>query len=64
MKDELTLVGGLTIEKIESDYTWLLNADISDAVIGEDVNGLVWYDGKWISGEWKDGTWCSGYFGN
>ena len=34
-------------------YPWLLKAKFKDVVIGEDKNGLVWYDGIWKSGTWE-----------
>lgn len=66
---------GLTLEDIEDRYPWILEADIKDAVIGEDSDGLVWYDGiwnngiwrgdegsLWANGIWKDGVWKNGWW--
>jgi predicted heme/steroid binding protein len=58
----LTLVDGLSLDKLKIRYLWLFNAVIENAVIGEDDYGLVWYSGNWIDGEWYDGTWYSGEF--
>lgn len=54
------LVDGLNIEQLSSQYPWILEAEISDAVIGLDLNGLVWYSGTWECGRWFGGTWYSG----
>ena len=54
------LVDGLSILDISTTYQWILQADISNAVIGQDKNGLVWYMGDWIDGRWFGGTWYSG----
>jgi len=59
---------GLTVEEIEENYSWLLKADISDAIIGKSINDyIIWYsgtwkDGIWKGGYWKDGTWEGGYW--
>ena len=45
-------------------YNWIFNANIKDAIIGEDRNGLVWYSGTWVDGTWENGTWYSGVFLN
>lgn len=58
------LIDGLTIEKIRIKYNWILNADIENAIIGQDSYGLVWYKGIWKDGTWYDGTWLSGQFLN
>ena len=62
--DETTfkMVGGLSIDDIKIKYLWFLNAQVKDAIIGEDDNGLVWYSGEWIDGIWETGTWYSGIF--
>lgn len=60
----LTLVDGMSIDKLKIRYNWIFNATIKDAIIGEDDYGLVWYKGTWICGEWYDGTWYSGDFLN
>lgn len=61
-KYNFRLVDGLTLPTLSSKYPWVLEAEIENAVIGEDSNGLVWYTGDWICGTWKDGTWYSGRF--
>jgi len=66
--DDLSIYGirelrdGLTIEKIEKKYSWLLRARMKDAVIGESRGRLVWYNGIWEKGYWNGGTWKSGYW--
>jgi len=59
-KYRFRLVDGLNIEIINSQYTWLLEAELSGAVLGSNSNGLVWYKGTWIFGRWFGGTWQSG----
>ena len=54
------LVDGISIDDISSKYPWVLEAEIKEAVIGQDKNGLVWYKGIWESGRWFGGTWYSG----
>ena len=54
------MVGGMSIDDVRIKYNWFLNAEVVDAVIGEDKNGLVWYQGTWTCGTWENGTWYSG----
>lgn len=55
------LIDGMTLETITLNYPWLLDAEISDALIGMDNRGsLIWYKGIWESGRWFGGTWISG----
>ncbi len=54
------LVDGLTLQQLEKKYYWILNADMRNAIIGENDKGLVWYQGDWLCGIWEDGTWYSG----
>lgn len=54
------LVDGLDIISINEKYSWIFEADIDNAIIGEDTNGLVWYSGDWSCGRWFEGTWYSG----
>jgi hypothetical protein len=54
------LVDGLSVVDIHSKYPWVLEGMMSNAVIGEDKNGLVWYKGEWKFGRWFGGTWMSG----
>ena len=61
-KPTFKLVGGLTLDDIKIKYGWILNAEINNAIIGEDKNGLVWYSGDFIGGIWENGTWYSGTF--
>jgi hypothetical protein len=59
-KFKFNLVDGLSLETIVKKYSWLLEAEIDNAIIGEDENGLVWYMGTWFCGRWFGGTWYSG----
>lgn len=54
------LVDGLDIDTLANNYHWILEAEISDAIIGLNSNGIVWYKGTWHSGRWFGGTWYSG----
>jgi hypothetical protein len=55
------LIDGLTLEAITLNYPWILDAEVSDALIGMDnKGGLIWYKGIWESGRWFGGTWISG----
>lgn len=54
------LIDGLDINQIANKYHWIVEAEISDAIIGQDNNGIVWYKGIWHSGRWFGGTWQSG----
>ena len=63
-KNKYRLIDGLTINDIYNKYKWLLEAEIEDAVIGEDANGLVWYSGKWFFGRWFGSNWYSGEWHN
>ena len=55
---------GLTLEKTIEKYYWVLKANIQDAIIGEDRNLLVWYDGLWKNGYWMNGLWKNGVWKN
>lgn len=60
-----TLIDGLTEEKLKRKYPWILEADISKAIIGEKNGKLfwkagIWNDGVWDNGRWEDGVWHAG----
>ena len=59
-KYKIQLVDGLSLAEINKNYSWLLEAEVSDAVIGRDSNGIIWYSGVWKFGRWFGGTWISG----
>ena len=59
-KYKLQLVDGLFLQEIEDKYSWFLQAETSNAVVGKNRNGLVWYSGVWRCGRWFGGTWISG----
>jgi hypothetical protein len=64
-KYRFRLIDGLNIETLSTRYPWILEAEISDATIGEQNGDLVWYKGlwecgRWFSGRWVSGTWLSG----
>jgi hypothetical protein len=51
---------GLTLEGIQNDYPWILDAKIKDAIIGKKYGLFFWYEGTWIDGTWIDGIWGKG----
>lgn len=59
-KYRFRLIDGLNIETLSLKYPWMLEAEVSGALIGLDTNGLVWYKGYWECGRWFEGTWISG----
>lgn len=59
-KYRFRLVDGLNVEQLSIQFPWVLEAEISEAVLGLDDNGLVWYSGTWECGRWFGGTWYSG----
>jgi hypothetical protein len=61
MKYKFRLIDGLDLVTLNSQFPWVLEAEISNAIIGLDENGnLVWYKGIWQCGRWFGGTWISG----
>ena len=71
-KYKFRLIDGLDIVQLNSKFQWILEAEISDAIIGMDKSGnLIWYKGiwhcgRWFGGRWISGSWLSGdwYFGD
>jgi hypothetical protein len=60
-KYRFRLIDGLDLEKLTQLFPWILDAEISNAIIGIDNDGnLVWYRGIWEGGRWFGGTWISG----
>ena len=60
------LVDDLSISELSSNsnYYWILDAELSNAIIGKDKNGIIFYKGDWIYGRWFGGTWYSGTWYN
>lgn len=55
------LLDGLTLDTINLKFPWLLEAEVTDAVVGiNSKQELVWYKGIWESGRWFGGNWVSG----
>ena len=55
------LLDGLTLDSVSLRFPWLLEAEVTDAVVGiDDKQELVWYKGIWESGRWFGGNWISG----
>lgn len=59
-KYRFRLIDDLNIEILATDYDWIYEAEISEAVIGQNDDGIVWYKGTWECGRWFGGTWISG----
>lgn len=59
-KFRFRLVDGLDVETLALNYSWIYEAEISDAVIGLTDNQLTWYKGTWECGRWFGGRWLSG----
>jgi len=63
------LVDGLTLSDLNTNYQWILEAEITDAVLGindftksgiKTSKDIVWYTGTWEFGRWFGGIWYSG----
>jgi hypothetical protein len=60
-KYRFRLIDGLDLVRLSQDYYWILDAEVSEAIIGMDSNqNLIWYKGIWEGGRWFGGTWLSG----
>jgi hypothetical protein len=59
-KYKIQMVDGLSLETLSKNYHWILEAEVSDALIGQNTDGLIWYSGIWRCGRWFGGTWMSG----
>ncbi len=59
-KFRFRLVDGLNVEQLAIQFPWILEAEISGAVLGLNNDGLVWYKGIWECGRWFGGSWISG----
>ncbi len=54
---------------LNKQLTWLLDAELENAVIEITDNTFIWHMGTWYRGHWhgdvwKDGVWKSGYWHN
>lgn len=58
------LIDDLSIVDLNEKYSWILESEIRNALIGKDENGIVWYKGTWDCGRWFGGTWYSGDWRN
>lgn len=54
------LVDGLTLDDIKAKFSWILNAETENAIIGTQNNLITWYSGDWLDGDWYNGYWYSG----
>lgn len=60
-KYRFRLIDGLDLIRLTEDFYWILDAEVSDAIIGIDNNqNIIWYKGTWEGGRWFGGTWISG----
>jgi hypothetical protein len=60
-KYRFKLIDGLDLVRLTQDFYWILDAEVSEAIIGMDSNqNLIWYKGIWEGGRWFGGTWISG----
>jgi hypothetical protein len=59
-KFKIELIDGLSLEEVSIFYHWILEAEVYNALIGQNQDGIVWYSGTWRCGRWFGGTWISG----
>lgn len=59
-KYKIRFLDGLSLEEVSKNFSWFLEAEVSDAIIGRNDSGLVWYSGIWRCGRWFGGEWLSG----
>lgn len=60
-KYKYRLIDGLDLLTVNEQFPWILEAEISNAVIGIDSSkNIIWYNGIWEFGRWFGGTWISG----
>lgn len=60
-KYKFKLIDNLSIIDINDKYKWILEAELENALIGQDLEGnLQWYEGIWHCGRWFGGKWYSG----
>lgn len=65
-KYKFKLIDNLSIIDISNKYKWILEAELEDALIGQDSEGNlqwykgIWHCGRWFGGKWYSGTWRSG----
>lgn len=59
-KRRFRLVDNLDVAHLSRRFSWIFEAEISEAIIGQDSNSIIWYTGTWECGRWFEGTWISG----
>lgn len=65
--DNQTITNQREIVKIlkKEAFYWLIDSEVSDAIIEIKNNTLIWYDGTYLSGDWYYGIFKNGnFFGN
>jgi hypothetical protein len=58
------LIDNLSLTDLSNNYSWLLEAEIRNAIIGKNNEGIVWYSGIWDCGRWFGSVWNSGIWRN
>jgi len=49
----------------ENEFYWLIDSEVSDAIIEIKNNTLIWHDGIFMSGNWYYGIFKNGsFYGN
>lgn len=59
-KFKIEMLDGLSLDELAMNYHWILEAEVSNAVIGKQNGELIWYSGTWRCGRWFGGRWISG----
>lgn len=63
-KYKFKLLDNLSLPKLNDEYPWILEAELEDAVIGQEKGSIVFYKGIWHCGRWFGSTWYSGVWRN
>lgn len=53
-------VDGLTLNRMFEKWSWMIESEVSNGLVGENGSGLIFYSGVWKCGRWFGGTWHSG----
>ena len=53
-------VDGLTLNRMFEKWSWMIESEVSNGLVGENNSGLIFYSGVWKCGRWFGGTWHSG----
>ena len=55
-------IDGISINFVDENYPWLLEAELDNAIIGFDGDDIVFYKGLFECGRWFSGKFLSGVF--